>query len=314
MDQEVGQLLSEETGMEKENASESNENSFCDQLWRVVEEMKASDSENVVKLDANDSVRSEIRSSDSVQENECENRMLSLPERTNNDLRHLFETTTLEDWRERRPFDILACRADIIGVVGIRHYFLYLGKYRDFKNYLPDSVFANQCVDEDSEWIAHSFGNVKQVLSRKVKAMITLDPFTPDEMKELKLVRYHNQKSEVEPEEIMARVASQLSRATYHLVFSNCEHFATWARFGNGYSEQVEFVMGALNLVKDLIIPLARVAIPSFFRMVYDIFEYPFVHPLDSIKACTTQLYNVAITSRPAFNKGTTFDDSNTEK
>jgi hypothetical protein len=272
-------------GIEKENAPGNSEGASS-YLSRILGE------------NAENEESTEIQNSDNVNE------------RTNNDLRYLFETTTLEDWREIRPFDILACRADVIGVVGIRHYFLYLGKYRDFKDYLPESVFANQCVDEDSEWIAHSFGNVKQVLSRKVKAMITLDPFIPEELKELKLVRYHNQKSEVEPEEIMARVASQLSRATYHLVFSNCEHFATWAKFGSGYSEQVEFVMGALILAKDLIIPLTRVAIPSIFRVVYDLFKYPFVLPLDTIKAGASQLYDVALTPRPAFNKGTTFDAS----
>src|SRR5438034_7977441 len=41
---------------------------------------------------------------------------------------------------------------------------------------------------------------------------------------------------------VVQRAESRLGENKYHLVFSNCEHFATWCKTGNARSEQVKDV------------------------------------------------------------------------
>ncbi len=42
-----------------------------------------------------------------------------------------------------------------------------------------------------------------------------------------------------EPDAVVARAESRLGRRDFHLVFNNCEHFATWCKTGIADSEQV---------------------------------------------------------------------------
>jgi hypothetical protein len=47
-------------------------------------------------------------------------------------------------------------------------------------------------------------------------------------------------KGERDPEQTIARAMSRLGDGGYHLIFSNCEHFARWCVTGSHASEQVE--------------------------------------------------------------------------
>ncbi|GFO11374.1 hras-like suppressor 3 [Plakobranchus ocellatus] len=42
------------------------------------------------------------------------------------------------------------------------------------------------------------------------------------------------------PGTVVSRAMGKLGKAKYHLTKNNCEHFATWCRYGKGESRQVE--------------------------------------------------------------------------
>lgn len=53
------------------------------------------------------------------------------------------------------------------------------------------------------------------------------------------------------PEEVVKRASSRLGDNTYHLIFNNCEHFATWCINGKPHSQQVEkFLSTLLRLIR----------------------------------------------------------------
>ncbi|KAK7487202.1 hypothetical protein BaRGS_00021554 [Batillaria attramentaria] len=52
------------------------------------------------------------------------------------------------------------------------------------------------------------------------------------------------------PEEVVKRAKNELGRTGYNLLTSNCEHFATWCRYGISESEQVENVKSALQSIR----------------------------------------------------------------
>ncbi|KAK7504440.1 hypothetical protein BaRGS_00004306, partial [Batillaria attramentaria] len=54
------------------------------------------------------------------------------------------------------------------------------------------------------------------------------------------------------PEEIKANAIRLLGEATYNLLHYNCEHFATWCRYGRVSSDQAKAVIGAVSAVKEL--------------------------------------------------------------
>jgi len=47
-----------------------------------------------------------------------------------------------------------------------------------------------------------------------------------------------------EPDRVIERASGRLGEASYHLVFNNCEHFATWCKTGRHQSEQVTDLTG----------------------------------------------------------------------
>jgi Lecithin retinol acyltransferase len=46
------------------------------------------------------------------------------------------------------------------------------------------------------------------------------------------------------PDVVIRRAEARLGEAAYHLMFNNCEHFATWCKTGVHKSEQINYLFG----------------------------------------------------------------------
>ena len=53
----------------------------------------------------------------------------------------------------------------------------------------------------------------------------------------------------LDPRKVVKRALSRVGEDRYHLVFRNCEHFATWAVTGREESSQVRWAAAALAAV-----------------------------------------------------------------
>ncbi|KAK7504442.1 hypothetical protein BaRGS_00004308 [Batillaria attramentaria] len=62
------------------------------------------------------------------------------------------------------------------------------------------------------------------------------------------------------PEEIKANAVKMLGEANYNLLHYNCEHFATWCRYGRASSDQANVVLDGVTAVKKLDSTVADVA------------------------------------------------------
>ncbi|XP_046558722.1 phospholipase A and acyltransferase 2-like [Haliotis rubra] len=49
-----------------------------------------------------------------------------------------------------------------------------------------------------------------------------------------------------EPSEIVQRALSKIGKVGYNILFNNCEHFATWCRYGKEESDQVQGLFDAV--------------------------------------------------------------------
>jgi hypothetical protein len=51
------------------------------------------------------------------------------------------------------------------------------------------------------------------------------------------------------PDEIVGNALMKIGEVGYNLLYQNCEHFATWCRYGRGNSDQAEIILTGLNVV-----------------------------------------------------------------
>jgi hypothetical protein len=70
-------------------------------------------------------------------------------------------------------------------------------------------------------------------------------------------------KESANPDEIMERAEKRLAEQKYHLIFNNCEHFATWCMTGNASSGQVRTaattaLVATVAVVGGILVVLAR--------------------------------------------------------
>lgn len=62
----------------------------------------------------------------------------------------------------------------------------------------------------------------------------------------VKVIRH---KGRLSPRETLSRALSRVGEERYHVVWRNCEHFATWAVTGKANCRQVKVVSGMMALV-----------------------------------------------------------------
>jgi hypothetical protein len=95
----------------------------------------------------------------------------------------------------------------------------------------------------EGRWrVIHYAGKSSDLIKIGPIARTTLEAFA--DKSEIEVVEYDEALSR---EEIISRAKSRLHEDGYHILWNNCEHFATWCMTGNSESKQVRaFVLGGL--------------------------------------------------------------------
>src|SRR5437773_10612709 len=94
--------------------------------------------------------------------------------------------------------------------------------------------FTHHGIDCGDGTVIHYTGEV----GKKVNAAIRRTPVEEFLKGGRERVRDY---SECDPADVViARAEGRVDEAKYHLVWNNCEHFATWCKTGNARSEQVK--------------------------------------------------------------------------
>ncbi|XP_043985427.1 phospholipase A and acyltransferase 1-like isoform X2 [Gambusia affinis] len=121
---------------------------------------------------------------------------------------------------------------------GYQHWCLYLG----------DGLVINLTPVDESQ--AAAMSSVKSVFSRKaVVRMQLLKEVVGNDSYRINN-KYDNNHAPLPVREIIQRAEVLMDQEVYYdLLGSNCEHFVTLLRYGEGVSEQASRAMGAISLV-----------------------------------------------------------------
>jgi hypothetical protein len=100
--------------------------------------------------------------------------------------------------------------------------------------YVPRLGYDHHAIDLGDGSVIHYTGEVGQKSNAAVR-QTSLAEFANGGP-----VRVRLYSSCHEPDVVIARAMSRLGESSYHLVFNNCEHFATWCKCDSHESEQVK--------------------------------------------------------------------------
>ncbi len=106
---------------------------------------------------------------------------------------------------------------------------------------IGDGTVVHWCSDLPST----NHGSLSDLLARKVSAAIrrtSLEAFH-----EGRPYYVSNHPNQFDADRIVERALSRVGETGYHLIWNNCEHFATWCTTGQHYSSQVARLMGPLR-------------------------------------------------------------------
>eukprot|EP00667_Euglena_gracilis_P018741 EG_transcript_19952 len=129
--------------------------------------------------------------------------------------------------------DLLAVRGPEVGLCHrAEHWAVYLGTGADLRRLLGKAAPGE--LDDKVHYVGHRhFPEASGHPSIRVDPLRTLTKLMSQPLHRVELPGFH---SRSDPAEIAAKVVSRLGEAAYDLQSKNCQHFATWARYGRPYT------------------------------------------------------------------------------